>query len=75
MTNGELQPRAERPIWGLASPESRAARDIPVPDATVTALDDRLAERVGRQGRGGSSRPAVSIRCPCGWTSHLRRAA
>ena len=46
VTIGELDRRAERPIWRVGRSKGGKARDVPLPRATVEAIDDWLAERV-----------------------------
>lgn len=46
VTIGELDRRAERPIWRVGRSKGGKARDVPLPGTTVNAIDDWLAERV-----------------------------
>ncbi len=53
MTIGELDRRAERPIWRVGRSKGGKTRDVPLPRATVDAVDEWLAERVRpAEGRG-----------------------
>ena len=58
-TIGELDRRAERPIWRVGRPKGGKTRDVPLPRATVDAVDEWLAERARpARGRGAlSARP------------------
>ncbi|HVL05854.1 MAG TPA: tyrosine-type recombinase/integrase [Acidimicrobiales bacterium] len=46
VTIGELDRRAERPIWRVGRAKGGKARDVPLPRTTLDAIDDWLAERV-----------------------------
>ena len=50
MKIGELDRRAERPIWRVSKSKGDKARDVPLPNTTVAALDEWLAERVNPAG-------------------------
>lgn len=52
---GELDRRAERPIWRVGRSKGGKARDVPVPGTTIRAIDDWLGERV----RPGEERQAL----------------
>jgi site-specific recombinase XerD len=54
VTIGELDRRAERPIWRVGRSKGGKARDVPLPRATVDAIEDWLAERV-RPREGGEA--------------------
>ena len=58
VTIGELDRRAERPIWRVGKSKGGKARDVPLPKTTVDALDEWLAERV----RPAEGRRALSAR-------------
>lgn len=45
-TIGELDRRAERPIWRVGRSKGGKSRDVPLPGTTVAAIDAWLAERV-----------------------------
>ena len=45
-TIGELDRRAERPIWRVRTSKGDKTRDVPLPKLTVEAIDGWLAERV-----------------------------
>lgn len=60
VTIGELDRRAERPIWRVGRSKGGKTRDVPLARATVDAVDGWLAER-GQPGpgrRGLTARPA-----------------
>lgn len=46
VTIGELDRRAERPIWRVGRSKGDKARDVPLAKTTVAALDEWLEERV-----------------------------
>ena len=53
VTVGELDRRAERPIWRVGRSKGGKTRDVPLPRATVDAVDGWLAERaLPAKGRG-----------------------
>ncbi len=54
----ELDRRAERPIWRVGRSKGAKPRDVPLPRATVEAIDDWLAARV----RPGEGRRALTAR-------------
>ena len=85
VTIGELDRRAERPIWRVGRSKGGKSRDVPLPWATVKAIDDWLAERVepGQRRRALKARRADPLfvrpmehRCPprpsTGWYGGLR---
>ena len=45
VTIGELDRRAERPIWRVGRSKGGKTREVPLPRATVDAVDEWLAER------------------------------
>jgi integrase/recombinase XerD len=45
-TIGEVDRRAERPIWRVGRSKGGKTRDVPLPRSTVEAIDEWLAERV-----------------------------
>jgi site-specific recombinase XerD len=45
VTIGEVDRRAERPIWRVGRSKGDKTRDVPLPRSTVDAIDERLAER------------------------------
>ena len=58
VTIGELDRRAERPIWRVGRAKGGKTRDVPLPRTTLDAIDDWLAERV----RPGEQRRALKAR-------------
>lgn len=58
VTIGELDRRAERPIWRVGRAKGGKPRDVPLPRTTLDAIDDWLAERV----RPGEGRRALKAR-------------
>ena len=53
VTIGELDRRAERPIWRVGRSKGDKTRDVPLPRSTVDAIDEWLADRVEpAKGRG-----------------------
>ena len=46
VTIGELDRRAERPIWRVGKSKGDKARDVPLAKTTAEAIDEWLAERV-----------------------------
>jgi integrase len=58
VTIGEVDRRAERPIWRVGKSKGDKARDVPLPKTTVAALDEWLAERV----RPAEGRRALTAR-------------
>ena len=55
---GELDRRAERPIWRVGRAKGGKTRDVPLPRTTLDAIDDWLGERV----RPGEDRRALMAR-------------
>jgi site-specific recombinase XerD len=55
---GDLDRRAERPIWRVHTAKGGKARDVPVPRHTVTAIEAWLEERTRR----APNRPALPAR-------------
>ena len=55
---GELDRRAERPIWRVGRSKANKTRDVPLPRSTVDAIDAWLAERV----QPGKERRALKAR-------------
>lgn len=58
VTIGELDRRAERPIWRVGRAKGGKPRDVPLPRTTLDAIDDWLGERV----RPGEGRRALKAR-------------
>ncbi len=58
VTIGELDRRAERPIWRVGRAKGGKTRDVPLPRTTIDVIDDWLAERV----RPGEERRALKAR-------------
>jgi site-specific recombinase XerD len=58
VTIGELDRRAERPIWRVGRSKGGKTRDVPLPRSTVDAIDDWLEERA----RPGENRGALTAR-------------
>ena len=58
VTIGELDRRAERPIWRIGRSKGGKTRDVPLPRATVNSIDEWLAERA----RPAGDRSALSAR-------------
>ena len=56
-TIGELDRRAERPIWRVGRSKGDKTRDVPLPRSTVDAIDEWLAERA-QPAKGRSALPA-----------------
>ncbi len=56
-TIGELDRRAERPIWRVGRSKGDKTRDVPLPRSTVEAIDEWLAERA-QPAKGRSALPA-----------------
>ena len=63
VTIGEVDRRAERPIWRVGRSTGGKTRDVPLPRSTVDALDEWLAERLrpakGRSAQVDRLRPAA----------------
>ena len=56
VTIGEVDRRAERPIWRVGRSKGDKTRDVPLPRSTVDAVDEWLAERARpAKGRGALS--------------------
>ena len=57
---GEVDRRAERPIWRVGRSKGGKTRDVPLPRSTVEAIDGWLAERARprESGRALAARPA-----------------
>lgn len=58
VTIGELDRRAERPIWRVGRSKGGKTRDVPLPRSTVAAIDVWLEERA----RPGEDRGALTAR-------------
>jgi site-specific recombinase XerD len=58
VTIGELDRRAERPVWRVGKSKGDKARDVPLPNKTVAALDNWLGERT----RPAEGRRALTAR-------------
>ena len=58
VTIGELDRRAERPIWRVGRSKGGKTRDVPLPRSTVDAIDEWLAERA----RPAKGCKALSVR-------------
>ena len=58
VTIGELDRRAERPVWRVGRSKGGKPRDVPLPRATVDAIEAWLAERV----QPGKGRRALKAR-------------
>ena len=71
-TIGELDRRAERPIWRVGRSKGDKTRDVPLPRSTVEAIDEWLAERAQpAKGRSALPGPADRSTVRAAWRQRL----